>query len=39
MARSKLELLSAQQALDDLYDNTQLITALTLQEITRADGQ
>ena len=37
MARSKLELLSDQQALDDLYDNAQLMAALTLQEIARVD--
>ena len=37
VAAAKMELLSAQQALDALYENSDLIAAATLQEIALAD--
>ncbi len=37
IAKARMELLSAQQDLDDLYSNSELMAALTLQEIARAD--
>lgn len=37
VSTAKLELLSAQQALDDLYQNSEIMGALALQEIAQAD--
>lgn len=37
VSTAKLELLSAQQALDELYQNSDIMAALTLQEIAQAD--
>lgn len=37
ISNANLELLSAQQALDDLYNNSEIKVAVTLQEIAQAD--